>query len=306
MCECFTLLAIGLVAGLTGGLLGVGGSVVMIPAMMLLLGPAQHLYQGAAMIVNFFVVLPAVFEHRRAGAILTPIVRVTIPAAIAGVIAGVWLSAGFWFRGHHEVYLSRPFGGFLLYVAAYNVYRLLGDRHYADVDAQTARALPVWKIAAWVGIPTGLVGGLLGIGGGAIAVPLQQVLLRIPLRKAIANSATTILPLSLIGACYKNYCNAQVGIPFVASLHLALCLIPTAIIGGYLGGRITHLVPRRALRIAFILLMCYAGVSLLRRRARLRYPSTAPEASAVISQPIRKRASSADLALKVSPDHAHA
>ena len=66
--EMLILMAIGLCAGLLGGLLGIGGSVVMIPAMSVIFGPAQHLYQGAAMIVNFFVVIPAVIQHRRAGA----------------------------------------------------------------------------------------------------------------------------------------------------------------------------------------------------------------------------------------------
>jgi len=283
--EYFTLLAIGLVAGLSGGLLGIGGSVVMIPAMTLFLGPAQHLYQGAAMIANFFVVLPAVFEHRRAQAILVPIIRVTIPTAIVGVIAGVWISAGPWFAGSYQVRLSLLFGVFLLYVAIYNTYRLSGNYQFANMDQQGARSLSNWKIAALVGIPTGVLGGLLGIGGGTIAVPLQQVLLRVPLRKAIANSATTILPLSLIGACYKNYCNAQAGIPLSDSFCLALCLIPTAIIGGYLGGRITHIMPRRKLRLAFVILLCYAGVSLIRRSTCPQCVMTAPATSVVVSQP---------------------
>ena len=66
------LAAVGLLAGVLGGLLGVGGSILMIPAMVFLFadryGPeGQHLYQAAAMIVNLFVVLPAVDRHRRAG-----------------------------------------------------------------------------------------------------------------------------------------------------------------------------------------------------------------------------------------------
>ena len=98
-------------------MLGVGGSVVMIPAMTIIFGPAQQLYQGAAMIMNFFVSLPAAWQHRRKHAVLRSIVRVTIPYAIIGVIVGVWLSSGDWFHGHNEVYLSRLFGGFLFYVA---------------------------------------------------------------------------------------------------------------------------------------------------------------------------------------------
>ena len=53
--EYITLLAIGLVAGFLGGLLGIGGAVVMIPALIWAFGENQHLYQAATMICNCFV-----------------------------------------------------------------------------------------------------------------------------------------------------------------------------------------------------------------------------------------------------------
>lgn len=271
-----SLVLIGLVAGVIGGLLGIGGSVVMIPGMTLVFGTDQHLYQGAAMIVNFFVVGPAVVQHFRARAVVTPIVRMTIPSAIVGVVAGVWLSAGPWFQGENQLYLARLFGAFLFYVAGYNVYRLLLTPALPDMDDARARTLGGWRIALAVGLPTGLIGGLLGIGGGAIAVPLQQVILRVPLRRAIANSAVTILPLSLVGATYKNYCNAQAGIPFAGAATLAAFLIPTAIAGGFLGGQLVHRAPRRMLRVAFILLMLYAGFALLQRTVNVPAAATRP------------------------------
>ena len=77
------LIALGLVAGGSGGLLGIGGSLVMIPGMILLFGAEgrqagqdpQHLYQAAAMIVNFFVVLPAVVRHSQARATIPFVIR---------------------------------------------------------------------------------------------------------------------------------------------------------------------------------------------------------------------------------------
>lgn len=275
-----TLVAVGLVGGLVGGLLGVGGSVVMIPAMTTVFGPAQHLYQGAAMIVNFFVALPSVIQHRKAGAILRPIVQMMVPPAVVSVVGGVWLSKGYWFQGANEIYLSRVFGLFLVYVVLYNGYRLFVSRRLPEMDAAAAAAIPGWRIALAVGVPTGLLGGLLGIGGGAIAVPLQQVILRVPLRRAIANSAVTILPLSLVGATYKNFTNVQAGISLAESFRLAVFLIPTAIIGGYLGSYLTHAAPRRFLRGAFILLMCYAAWSMLTRQARANTNNAAHRASA--------------------------
>ena len=83
---------IGLLCGLTGGLLGIGGSIVMIPAVTELLGPDQHLYQAAAMILTFFVATPAVLQHARAGAIQAATVRRIIPPALVAVVAGVALS----------------------------------------------------------------------------------------------------------------------------------------------------------------------------------------------------------------------
>ena len=49
MLEIFLLLLIGLIGGFAGGLLGIGGGAIYIPAMVLLLGEDQHLAQGASL-----------------------------------------------------------------------------------------------------------------------------------------------------------------------------------------------------------------------------------------------------------------
>jgi uncharacterized protein len=193
------------------------------------------------------------------------------------------LSNGQWFRGRNEVYLSAVFGAFLLYAAGYNVYRLFSGRQFPDVTDTDALAIPRWKAALSVGLPMGLIGGLLGVGGGIIAVPLQQLLLRIPLRRAIANSAVTIVPLSIIGAVYKNVANAQAGVDFTRSLQIALCLIPTAMIGALFGGRLTHTAPRKALRLAVILLLGYGGLKMLLT------PSKGPKPAAPASSQVSER-----------------
>ncbi len=278
------LVLVGLAAGLLGGCLGIGGSVIMIPAMHILLGPAQHIYQGAAMIVNLFVVVPSVVQHRRAGLILGPVVRATIPAALLGVVLGVWISDSRWFHGANEIRLARIFGLFLLYEAAYNVYRLGSGRVLPDMGEEAAAGLPWWRTTLLVGLPTGLIAGLLGVGGGVLAVPLQQLVLRVPLRRAIANSAATIIVVSLVGATYKNLANARAGLEIARSLQLAGVLIPTAMVGGYFGARLTHVLPRRALRAVLVVLLLYCGMSLLKRCEQpaaggLRGANPAPSAS---------------------------
>lgn len=259
------LVPVGLVAGGLGGMLGIGGSILMIPAMMLLYGPDLHVYQGAAMIVNFFVVVPATLHHIRHGAVMPEIVRVTIPTAAATVLLGVWVSESAWFRGPNEIHLSRLFGAFLWYEAAFNLRRAIVPAGRWTREPGPAGPPAAWRVAALVGLPTGFVGGLLGVGGGILAVPTQQLFLRVPVRHAIANSAATIICLSAIGAVFKNVMLARQGMSPARTLVLAGLLIPTAMIGGYLGAWLTHRMPLRFLRLCLVGLMAYAGWKLIAR-----------------------------------------
>jgi len=253
--------AIGFVAGLLGGLLGIGGSIIIIPGLILYLsqtgryeGRSQHLIQAAAMISNVFVAAPSVLAHRRARAIMKSVVLFLIPSALVGILLGVHVSNTSLFARQNGVYLAMLLAGFMVYVAAYNGWRL-----YRRTDLEHGfdqRPPPTLASVSAVGLVMGFVAGLLGIGGGALCVPLQQVLLRIPLRRAIANSAVTIVFVSSIGAVYKNVTlPIYHDIPVTRSLQLALMLIPTAMLGSYLGGRLTHALPRRVLRLVFIVFM---------------------------------------------------
>ena len=260
------LILTGLIAGVLGGLLGIGGSVVMIPAMVAifsdLTGRAEtiHQYQAAAMIVNFLLIGPSVLRHARAKAIYFGVWRWLAPAALVGIVAGVAVSRLGMFTGTNEGYMRAAFGAFLLYVAGYNVWKLFAKRA-EGIDRAAADRLAWWKKIG-VGLPMGFSAGLLGIGGGALAVPAQQVVLRIPLRSAIATSATTILTIAWLGAIVKNVSLGADG-TVLRSFQLAVCLAPTAMIGSYIGGHLTHALPLRIVRCAFIALMLVAAWKML-------------------------------------------
>ena len=67
------LLGIGFAMGFGGGLVGIGGSMIMIPLMVICFGENQHLYQAVAMICNVFVgatcVMSRIFKVRTEGAL---------------------------------------------------------------------------------------------------------------------------------------------------------------------------------------------------------------------------------------------
>jgi uncharacterized protein len=270
--EVFWIALTGLAAGLLGGLLGVGGSVIMIPALTALLGPEQHLYQAAAMAANVAVAIPAARRHHKAGVARLDVLKWMLPAAVIAVLLGVAVSN--LFEGDTaERWLKRLFAALLLYVIVVNIRKLLGGRRRA-VDGDTNEPDPGGihtdaELRSRVGAPPGastavggvmgFVAGLLGIGGGAIAVPLQQVALRLPLRSCIANSSIVIVFSAAIGAVFKIATLDQHGLAFGDALLLAGLLAPPALVGGRVGASLTHLLPLAWLRVAFIALMLAAA-----------------------------------------------
>ncbi|MFA9478792.1 TSUP family transporter [Phycisphaerales bacterium AB-hyl4] len=265
---------LGLVAGVLGGLLGVGGSVIMIPGLVLLFGHGrfeglnQHAYQAAAMIANVAVALPAVMRHHKAGAVALPVLKWMMPAAAVAVIVGVWLSNRPMFAGAGGgVWLGRILAIFLLYEVILNLRKVLGPRE-ATLQAMEGARITRPR-AATAGGSMGLIGGLLGVGGGVIAVPIQQLLLALPLRTAIANSAAVMVLSAAIGATYKNATLSQHEVPWYAGLLLAALLAPTCVIGGRLGASLTHSLPIRQVRFVFIVIMSLAAW----RMAALPWPT---------------------------------
>ena len=260
--DLLPLVIIGLFVGLVGGMFGVGGGIVLIPALNEVLGPNQHLYQSTAMIVNLFVAVPAVYQHHCVRAVNVGVVLRMVPWAIASVVGGVAVSELGIFEGKGEAYLRGLFGLFLLTCAAYDIYRLRRKTDTAGLAPDGTPARPRWERLAAIAIPTGFSSGLLGIGGGILAVPLQRRLLHTPIRTAIANSAALIIATSFVGALAKNYAVMSDVENSMEPILLALVLIPTAVVGSLVGSRFTHRVPVQLVKGGFNLLLLLASVRL--------------------------------------------
>ena len=86
------VMAIGLGAGLIGGLAGIGGSLIMLPALAIVLGYSDeartehHLYMAAAMCVNILVAVPAAYQHHRKGAVRKDLVKVLLPSVGVAIV----------------------------------------------------------------------------------------------------------------------------------------------------------------------------------------------------------------------------
>jgi uncharacterized membrane protein YfcA len=106
------LVAIGVAAGTLSGLLGIGGAIVMVPALVYFLGFNQHLAQGTSLTVIFVSVLAA-YNYYKAG-------QVNIQYAL--ILAACFLVSSFFASKFAlnipEHILKRIFGVLLLLVAA--------------------------------------------------------------------------------------------------------------------------------------------------------------------------------------------
>jgi uncharacterized protein len=256
-----SVMAIGLVGGILGGLLGLGGSVFIIPALTLLLGTNQHLFQAAALLTNVFVAAAATLRHRGRGTIRKDLIPSILVASSMAALAGVALS-----NLLEPKPLASVFGAYLCYAAFAELVSLLRrSRDHAEDAERTTHPL----LGTIVGVAGGFASGFLGIGGGAVMVPLLRRYGRLPIRQAVATSATAMIVICAIGATAKN---AAIGglrnpagepLSLGDSLTLALLLTPAAAVGGHVGAALVYRIPITATRLVLATLLAIAGARML-------------------------------------------
>lgn len=102
---------IGLIGGIASGLLGVGGGVVMVPAMIFLLGFSQSpkVAVGTSLAVIIPTAIMGVWKHQQLDQINWKIAALLMPGAVFGSYVGVWLTTQISNAG-----LKRAFGGLLV------------------------------------------------------------------------------------------------------------------------------------------------------------------------------------------------
>jgi len=88
--EIVLLLLIGLVGGFAGGLLGVGGGAIYVPAMVLLLDEQQHLAQGASLAAIIATGLVGGLTHLRRQNVDVPTVVWVAPPAVVTRRSSPW------------------------------------------------------------------------------------------------------------------------------------------------------------------------------------------------------------------------
>ena len=257
-------LALGALAGLLAGLLGVGGGLVIVASLVWLLPaqgiPAEHAMHVALATSLASIVLTGVSSaraHHRRGSVLWPSVRWLVPGLLLGGVLGAAFATTL--RGET---LRWCVAGFCWLAAA----QLAFGQPRARVASSAAPASPGLSLA---GVGIGATSAVVGIGGGSLTVPLLVWLGVAPVRAvgtssacgvaiAIASSVGYIglgppagtLPVGSIGYVY---------LPAAGGIALASILMAPW------GTRLAHRLSGTALKRVFALFLALAGAAVALR-----------------------------------------
>jgi len=252
-------IATGALAGVLAGLLGVGGGIVIVPALIWVftlegMNPdwIPQLAVGSSLATIVGTSIASVRAHHRRGAVRWDLVRQLTPGILIGAGSGA-LVAGF----IPGLWLKRIFTVFLLVVA----WRML-----TSPDSTTRYALPGRAGMSAAGSGIGMLSALVGIGGGTLTVPFLVGGGTEP-RKAVATSSACGLPIALAGAA--GFAAVGWGVPDLPAAATGYLFWPaigaillTSIPTAPLGARLAHAVPAGTLKRVFAILLFAAGIKL--------------------------------------------
>lgn len=191
------LIAIGLGTGFLAGLMGVGGGVVMVPAMVLLLSMDQHTAHGTSLAIMILIAAAAAATYAVNGAVSWPIAASLIPGALAGAFLGARLA-----RRVPARRLTLLFAVFVLITGITMVCEGLTGAVVAARPGVAPHAEVWWGLA--VGLLSGCLGGLLGVGGGIIIVPALALGAGLEQQISQGTSLVAIIATALSGAFTHN------------------------------------------------------------------------------------------------------
>ncbi len=236
------MLATGLVAGLMAGLLGVGGGIIMVPAMFysftLLDVEASlrmHLAVGSSLAIIVVTSMRSVRAHYKRGAVDAEILKSWGLPVIVGALLGVALAG---------IIGGKALTGLFALLAALVAGNLMFGEDTWRLGDQLPRGVRRWGLAGG----TGLFSAMLGIGGGTFGVTIMTLYGR-PIHQAVGTSAGLGLLIGLPGMA--GFVVSGWGVSSLPPLSMgyvnlaAFALItPATILAAPWGARMAHAVSR--------------------------------------------------------------
>lgn len=186
-------LALGALAGVVSGLLGVGGGLVLVPILVL----ALHWQQKKAQATALVLVMMAALAGAAAYAVGHSVDWTAAAVILVGSLTGAYIGSAVVQRVHPH-WLQIAFGVVLVAAAVRMVWPAGGDLTSSpDVPALSAGVAGTYLVS---GLAMGFLAAMFGIGGGILLVPILVTVLDYDLRLAAGTSLAVMVPTALLGA----------------------------------------------------------------------------------------------------------
>lgn len=226
-----TGLLLGFVIGLTLGLLGGGGSILTVPALVYLVGQSPQVAVTTSLAVVGTNSAIGAYFHRGQGTLNW---RVALLFGGAG-IGMAYLSAG----------LSEHFAkSLLLTIFAFLMLTIGLLMTFAPRPDTSAKKEMNWIVTVLSGAGVGLLTGILGVGGGFLIVPALVMLIGLPFQQAVGTSLVVIAMNSFAGFMgHLGHVSLDMG--------LLLTFIASGLVGTFVGAKSAHRIKADHLRQAF-------------------------------------------------------
>ncbi|NPB00438.1 MAG: sulfite exporter TauE/SafE family protein, partial [Crenarchaeota archaeon] len=225
---------------------GVGGGIVVLPFLVFVFGFRLDVAVGCTVLVVFLNGLVSGFMH-----LLLRNFRFDVFCRVVwvGVLGSVLGSVLFLLFGRVVWFLSACLGSYFIYVASRSILEAFGR----TVVREVRRSRLVIYIC---GFAAGLVVGLLGMGSGAVLVPMFMYVIGLPAKIAVGTSLLCFAPMALVSVLFKL---AQHSVNLLA----VACIAPGLIAGARLGSRILLRTPLRIFKLVFGIIFMIIGVKFL-------------------------------------------
>ncbi len=255
------VLLIGIISSMAGALLGIGGGIIIVPALVMILKVPMHVAIAVSLATIVSTSMLVTSSNIKNGLINLKIGIIlelsTSLFAIAASLIAVNLNQGT---------LKAAFGFFLLFIAFF-MYKKPESKsdagskgEFSYYDARLGREIfysvehPVAAVS--ISSVAGFLSGLLGIGGGIVKVPILNTVCRIPMKVASATSSMMVgITAAAASFVYLKHGYIEPHYVFFASIG--------AILGSRIGLYVSKKVRNETIKMIFIVVLVFAAVEMI-------------------------------------------
>ncbi|MDO4699471.1 MAG: sulfite exporter TauE/SafE family protein [Moraxella sp.] len=253
----------GTIAGVCAGLFGVGGGLIIVPALVWILTAygvpsdvVPHMAVATALATIVLTSISSMSAHHKRGGVRWDIFKNMAKGLVLGSLVGAWIATMIDGKALQAIIGS---GAVLMAI------KMLFFPNQENLD----KPLPKDYAQSAVGVVIGVLSAIFGIGGGSLTVPYLSHN-GVPMKQAVGTSSACGLPIAIAGAVGFMWFGRQTVGAFdvagtVGFVHIGafVAISLASFVMAKVGAKLAHVLPAQTLKRAFGCLLLVVGCQLV-------------------------------------------